>query len=537
MKQKRNKENAVFKEFETIVYENAARLYEAAYAKAGDAKRAEVLMEDAVFYGAKRSVDLIHKRLIVDIILERLGNGSCEISPTYELAPILDRAMARAKAWYRKKRLLTGMGIGIASVLLLVALLLPLMPRELITTSSDVILVKGASVIAGDTEHSELVNYQNVTEALSMNEKSLAAMMGMKTITEVFAAVTTPDGTPYVAVNNLETMDGSDTTVTLYRGYQGGWDPVATAPHGANIDHQNIFIPSDLYLCADRDSNVYLFNRIGTDVNIYRYDADMETFEKKQTFSFRKLSFFFTINVKFDVAVGEKGVAYIACNWAGSVKLWRYDVATDTLSVILENIELASNTPEVNMAVWNDTVYIASSNGFGQPYPMLLTVAPDGTVTSVRLSEDSQYFADIAIDGAGTVHIVSRKASEHFIVTADGTVRSAPLGWGYRVYEDTDYTRSFLGLFRGDDGNVYALEAYNDSEGGEASFLSCGVLDASDAEKNTFVNGYDMLDNYLGGYVRLNGKDIFFSTYAYHDVVRTYIVYFHLHEQNTGGNT
>ena len=532
IKENRMKKNEnIFSEFEALARENAKRLYAAAYAVKGEREGAETLCEDILFYGAKRSLELVNKGLVIDLMLEKIGKGSHEGTWDVSFEEILARAVARADKWYRKKKMLTRVGIGVAVLLLCVGIALPFIPQELMSRTDNVILMENAKVIMGDNEKSELVNYQNVMDNISMNEEHIAKYYGVRTIMEYFTAITAPDGTPYAVVNNLETSDGSNTTFTLYRGYKGGWDSVGTAELGANIDQFGFLANSDLYIYADKDSDVYVFNRIGTEVNIYKYDSDIETFEKKQTFPFRELSFYFTICVEFDMDMGEKGVAYIACNWAGSVKVWRYDVASDTLSVICENVELATPTVFVMMTVQNDTVYIASGNGPGMAYPTLFRIRSDGAVDSVQLSTWKEYFCDIEIAQNGTIHLIGRQQGyTHYIVSADfSTVNAAELEKS--CYEDTDYALVFLGLFRGNDGNVHILENYQDSEGGEACYLVYARLSDTTAGKAVFVNGFDMLDNhYQGGYMRMNGKDVIFPTYAYHDTVEPYIVYFRINE-------
>ena len=521
----------VFSEFEKIAKENAQRIYAAAYAVKGNTEEAEAFFEDMIFYGAKRSCELVNKKIALDIMLHKIGNGTFTPFDSCDLDDHIDRAVRRANAWYQKKKLLTSIGVGALSMVLCVMIVMLILPKKDPSQASNVILMENASVVKGDNDHSELVNYQNICKNIPMNEEHVTRFFGIRTIREIFTAVTAPDGTPYAVLNHLETIDGSNTTFTLYRGYKGGWDPVATAEIGAGIDRATgFFIISDLYIHADKNSDVYVFCRVGTEVQIYKYDSDMETFEKKQSFEFREITYHFTINVQFDESMGERGVAYIACNWAGSVKLWRYDVATDTLSVILDNIELATGTSDVHMSVWNDVVYIAGGNGAGQKNPMLFRVHSNGTVDAVALTEDKEIFDGIVVDREGTVHIIGRKNGiRHYVITDDLDVSYAPLEQCY--YQDTDYYRTFLGLFKGGDGNAYLLEAYSDTAGGEGSFLACGALNAGLAGENTFVNGYDMLDNYEGGLnVRIVGTDVVFPTYAYHDVFECYLVYFHLNE-------
>ena len=82
--------------------------------------------------------------------------------------------------------------------------------------------MENASVIKGDNDSSELVNYQQISKTLPMNEE-MVNLLGTHSISARFlSTITAPDGTPYAIVNNLESLEGEMTTFTLYRGYKGG---------------------------------------------------------------------------------------------------------------------------------------------------------------------------------------------------------------------------------------------------------------------------------------------------------------------------
>ena len=527
---RQRKRETTFCEVEAILKENAEEIYAAAYAKAGEASSAMAVMEDAMLYGIKRSVELVSKHRIMEIILERIGicaGDGIALIPKDELDTVIDGALARARAWHRRKRILTRLGVGFIVLAVCLGVALPFLPKDIVSQSKSVLLMENALVIKGDNDRSELVNYQHISENLPMHEAHLRASAGHSRMQHVLASVTAPDGTPYAVINNLETVDGNDTTFTLYRGYRDGWEPVATEVHGANIDHTKDFCISELFLYADRESDIYVFNRVGTDVHIYKYDRDMETFEKKQSFPFKVISFYFTMHVAWDMEQGEKGVAYIACNWAGSVKLWRYDVATDTLSVILENIEMPTSIMQLDMAARNDLVYLTCSNGSKQL--TLYRIASDGTVESLVVYDGREHVLDIAVDQSGTVHMIGvRDTCTYYRISADLTVSQAPLERSY--YRDTDHSRFLLGLFIGKDGGVYVVETYKDGKGGEACFLAYARVDGENVGDVSFVNGFDMLDNYEGNFARVNGTDVSFPTYAYFDENTVYFVYFHISE-------
>ena len=237
----------VFSEFEKIAKENAQRIYAAAYAVKGNTEEAEAFFEDMIFYGAKRSCELVNKKIALDIMLHKIGNGTFTPFDSCDLDDHIDRAVRRANAWYQKKKLLTSIGVGALSMVLCVMIVMLILPKKDPSQSSNVILMENASVVKGDNVHSELVNYQNICKNIPMNEEHVTRFFGIRTIREIFTAVTAPDGTPYAVLNHLETIDGSNTTFTLYRGYKGGWDPVATAEIGAGIDRATgFFIISDL---------------------------------------------------------------------------------------------------------------------------------------------------------------------------------------------------------------------------------------------------------------------------------------------------
>ena len=524
---KKHKTDAMFKEYRALIKENSERIYAAAYAVKGNKKDAEALFEDAVFYGAKRSVDILQKARALDIIFERLGEGSYATENVNNLDFLISNAIERAEKWFCRRRIFTRIGIGVLALAIGIGIALPFLPKEILSQTNDVILMENASVIKGDNDSSELVNYQQISKTLPMNEE-MVNLLGTHSISARFlSTVTAPDGTPYAIVNNLESLEGEMTTFTLYRGYKGGWDPIATGEIGNHTNHLGDFWISEMYLRADADSNIYVFIRVGTDILIYKYDCKMETFEKKQTLSFKDISCFFSVEVEFDLSMGEKGVAYIAGNWAGSVKLWRYDVATDTVSVVLENIEMASATGQVKITAREDIIYLSSCSA--QSDFILYRIHPDGSVEEQILFEGRENVKDLKFADDGTLHIAGEYQGHHYIVAPNGDVKIAKFEQSY--YQDTDYECGLIGLFRGNDGNIYALEIYHDSKAGESCFIAYCRLDQLEAGKTYFVNGFDMPDNYVGMIEpNIHGNDVAFSTYAYHDDAEWYFVYFHLSE-------
>ncbi|MBO5047286.1 MAG: hypothetical protein J6D19_02630 [Clostridia bacterium] len=526
MKKRKQERKPAFEEYEALIRQNAQSLYAAAYAVKGEREGAEKLCEDTLFYGAKRSLDLVHKERILDILYERIGAGASVTPCPCDTDGIISGALARAEAWLKRRRILMGMGLGVLTVLLCIGIALPFMPENIMSQTERVILMENAQIIKGDNDSAELVNYQQISKTLPMNEEMLNMLGGHVMTTQLLATVTAPDGTPYAITNHLEAVDGSATTFTFYRGYKGGWDPIATGEIGNHINHMGEFWISEMYLYADADSNIYVFIRLEEDILIYKYDCEMETFEKKQTIPFQHISYYFTVSVAFDLSVGEKGVAYIAGNWAGSVKLWRYDVATDTLSVVLENIEMQSTLDTIDIIAREDIIYLTSY--YARSDFMLYRIYPDGTVEEQVLFEGREQLYSSAFADDGTLHIAGEYQG-HYIITPSGEVSVAPFEKSY--YQDTDYESGLIGFFRGSDGGVYALEFYRDSKAGESCFIAYARLDDREAGRSYFVNGFDMLDNYIGMVApNINGNDVAFSTYAYHDDAEMYFVYFHLSE-------
>ena len=102
MKKRKQERKPAFEEYEALIRQNAQSLYAAAYAVKGEREGAEKLCEATLFYGAKRSLDLVHKERILDILYERIGAGASVAPCPCDMDGIISGALARGSVAEKK---------------------------------------------------------------------------------------------------------------------------------------------------------------------------------------------------------------------------------------------------------------------------------------------------------------------------------------------------------------------------------------------------------------------------------------------------
>ena len=523
--------NKTLSEFEGFIRSRAQAFYRAAYAVKGERVGAERLTEEAMLLGAKRYGDLMNKERVADIILERIGEGTADGFEPTDLSALCDRVMSCAYAWRARRTVFLRILTGVLALAVCVGIALPLLPDMTAPASKEVLQMKNASVIKGESGNVELLNYQQISKACTFNQENFEPIIQLAGSDRVFAAVTAPDGTPYAVFHNLETLDGSNTTFTLYRGYEKGWEAVGTAEIGAVREtipgtDATIFKCSEIYVYADKDSDVYVLFRVDAEVRIWRYDAETGAFEQKQTVPFTEIDTYHTLEARFDLEAGEKGALYFSCNFNGKVKIYRYDTASDSLSLMTENVQMQKNDNFI-FCVKDGTVYGVTEMSADIIFYRIL---PDGTVDERALPVASEKFFAIEIDGESNVHMLGYRNSKfkHYIVKPDMSFSVAPTKM--LCYEGTDYRRNLLGAYIGEDGKFYYLEYYVESETSEACLVAIGRADGDDPAKTELADSLYLLDNVLMSRFFRNGKEIAIiamESFSYDD---PYIVYFHVGE-------
>lgn len=517
------------KELENKIRENIVCFYAKAYTVVGNREGAEALTEQSVFDGAKRYADLMNKARFFDIVEQKIGSGDHKESEPTDCDALAERIIKRIRAWNVRSMIAKWVG-GTAAVLLIFAGSLSLiLPKVYEARSNNVVLMENAIAIGGDFDNSEIVNYQEISAELGPDKETLNTLLGRVFADRIISPTTTPNGTTYIAVNNFDTLEG-ESSFTLHRAYADGWEAVGTGDIGATQMFpytMNLWQPSEIYTFSDNESNVYVVSRSETEIMIYKYDIRTELFEKKASIPFTHITYVDLLFVEFDPDYGENGTAYLIGKELSTLKVFRYDTATDTVSVIREDIELTTEYGEISCCVDQDISYVIHTTSDGT---LLYQIYGDGYLDILRLQEYRVRINSMATDREGRLHLlVNDEEIKHYIFKEDFLYEAETLDQLY--YQNTDYYREANNLFLGDDGELYYVETYNDGSLGENCFLALGKLDSEVPGKSTFINGFDMPDSFSG--MRFHGKDIINYTYAHSAARDCYLIYFHINMLDT----
>ena len=520
---------ATLRELENKIRENIAYFYSKAFSVSGTHEEAEALTEKSVFDGAKRYGDLMNKARFFDIVEQKIGSGEHTATEATDHDALAERIIQRVRAWNVRSTTIKWIGATTAVLAILAGSLSLILPKVYEARSNNVVLMEHAIAIGGDFDNSEVVNYQNLSAELGPDKETLNAILGRVFPERIVSPTTTPDGTTYVAVNNFDTLEG-ESSFTLHRAYADGWEAVGTGEIGATQLFpyaMNLWQPSEIYTFSDNESNVYVVSRSETEIMIYKYDIRTELFEKKTSIPFSHITYVDLLFVAFDPDYGENGTAYLIGKELSKLRIFRYDTATDTVSVIREEIELSTEYGEISCCVDQDISYIIHTTSDGT---LLYQIDGAGYLDVLRLHEYRVRIHSMATDRDGKLHLlVEDEEIRHYIFKEGFLYESETLDQLY--YQNTDYYRSASNLFLGDDGALYYVETYNDGSLGENCFLALGKLDGEVPGKSTFINGFDMPDSFSS--MRFSGKDIINYTYAHSSVRDSYIIYFHINMLDT----
>ncbi len=538
------------KDLERKIKEEITYFYAKAYAVVGERVGAEKLTEECVFYGAKRYGDLINKARFFDIVAQRIGDGDHTDFEPCDQSALSDRIIARIRTWNLRSTITKVFGtVAIIGLVILGAYSL-IFPRLYEARSKEVPLMKDTIALEGDYDISELVNYQRISDKIEISQDMLKMMKSSAYAEHLASVVTAPDGTPYLMINHMTETKGEILPFTLYQGDEEGWHAVGAGEMGGGYSSYGSYVDgmwwlSDIRMFSDNDGNVYPVVRLAEDILIYRYDPKTEAFGVVATIPFHDNYLSGRFFVYFDTDFGAMGTAYIACikepkkyddeDEGGWAAIYRYDTATNTVSLITDELRLISEASGINICAKNDIVYVADYvNGtINREAVMLLNIVyPDGYV-------DFDYFEKgvfnpvvaMEIDKEGKVHIITGPnggKSFHYIFSEDLTFTKGELGMAYQHYEDTEYSRDMIGAFLGKDGRVYSLEFYRNGSMGERTFVAIGMLGSENPSAYTYINGFDLIDN-IGHNQFQNGKDVWHITNEYNQD-EAYLIYFHINE-------
>lgn len=520
---------ATLKELENKIRENIDCFYIKAYAVTGNRTDAEALAEKAVIYGAKRYGDLMNKARFFDIVEQKIGSGEHTEPEPKDCSALAEQIIKRVRDWNLRSTIAKWFG-GVAAVLLVVwGSLSLILPRIYEAKSKNVVLMDDTIAIGGDFDNAEIVNYQKISEKIGISEETLNTIMGRIFLERIASAVTTPNGTTYVAANNFDTLEG-ESTFTLHRAYADGWEAVGSGEIGATQLFpyaMNLWLQSEIYTFADNQSNVYVVTRLESEIRLYKYDIKTELFEQKASIPFSHITHSDPLYVEFDPDYGENGTAYLIGREVSTLSVFRYDTATDTISLIKEELPLSTQFGEIACCVDNDTVYATHTTPEGT---LFYQIYGDGWWDMFRLFEYKPHIEAMVADKEGRIHMfVNYEEMEHYIFEDAALYKSGVLEQLY--YQDTDYIREVGDLFLGDDGELYYTENYSDGALGENCFFAIGRLDRENPGKSTFINGFDLPDTTC--MMRFSGTDVMNYTYAPKDLRECYIVYFHINMIDT----
>ena len=502
--------------YESLIRDHIRSIYIKACAVTGERKNAEELVKDAILYGAKKFSGLSNKTHVLKIIIERIGEGNSAFFEECDYEELLAIVMMHLKLReQRQNRIKLTFVIALAVVACVGIMLIFI--RQTSDISDDKSLMKNTDVIQGDNSLIKFINYQNLSARLNKKgEPDKDKSRRVVTLERMASVVTAPDGTLYAAYHNWENEDGGENTFTLYQGGESGWVPVGsgaiTAEEVLTVKQYDIwtFLPSEIFVVADEASNAYVISRLDHDVTIHKFDKEKETFEKTAVIPFTYIDYYRHLSVKYDGEYGENGTIYIACNDAGQVKIYYYDIETDKVNIFANNIPLALSTGKLDFCVKNHTIHMYESGSFGVWY---YRVSPDGSCNKKQLHK-VEAFAEtmngIEIDANNTVHILTREKEVsgrtgnvvHYMIFEDDREVRAELEPLY--YDESSYIAGLIGMFVGNDGNIYYLEHYQ-------SFIALGKMDSADAEVSTYMEGFEILDYCSLFY--MEGKDILLHTY------------------------
>ena len=490
----------LLKQFETIIRGHIGEFYTKAYAVKGNRAEAETLTVDAIVWGASKFSGLANKERVVDLISARIGDGSHEGMEFTNEENMISRTMERIRSKGKLKSLVWGV-VSCVLVLAILGVSIPRLPiDDLIptgtsetTTQTDAegnviqpvigtVTMKNTKTIQGDNKIVSLENYHNLSKALQKNSAPKQQRSDIYTEIERYAAsVTAPDGTVYMAFNNINDEKTGNITFDLYRMEPESWNKVAEGE--SQVTHlggsyQNYFA-SRIYLVADKESNIYVFVLWDNAVTVYHYDCKTGKFTKSDSvLSSTAPSNYTVFSVYYDESYGEHGGIFVGYSQDNKYNFSCYDIAKDEYVNIAEKI-CSSRDSKMMFCVDNSVICMVVQELYSLKY---YRIEVDGTYQSKTLYAGSLYgeaeyvfnrnsgAGGITLDKNGNVHIIAthrdartnaskRYELVHYKINADVTFEKESLS---KLYYSTSnsYDPMGMGVFTDSNGNVYYIEKY-----------------------------------------------------------------------------
>ena len=496
-----------------LLREHMPIIYRKACTVTGAREKAEALTTQAILYSAKKFSGLSNKTLVLNIILDRIGDGNSAFFEPIDYDALLEKILERLRTQYKRKRFAVRVSAVMTVLLLGTVILFSYLGKEE-NMDENLLLMSDTKVLQGDESLIQFINYQNLS--LRLDKKGAPEIDETRrivTLDRMASMVTAPDGTVYAAYHNLESEDGGDNTFTLWLGNEKGWESVGSGNITAREFEEyemSVLLPSEIHVVADRKSNAYVISRLDEAVTIYKYDKETQSFTQTASIPFTYIYFHKYVSVKYDPEYGENGTIYLACTDDGTVTFYSYDTATDEVEIFFDTMYLYGSKGSIDFCVKDHVIHMYESNSSCVWYTRILS---DGSYENKQLYKPKSYaekMHGIEIDEGGTVHILTRAKEAsgrtgnvvHYIISEDGQAERSELAPLY--YDESSYIAGVIGMFVGNDGNVYYMEHYQ-------SFVSLGKLGSENAAESVYVDGAELLD-YCDTFYS-EGKDILFYTY------------------------
>ena len=406
-------------------------------------------------------------------------------------------------------------------------------PPPIVDNEPDGVVMNNTTVITGDVTDSELRNYHNLTSELGAKAKFDVFVDRMKFVDYFSTAITAPDGNTYVAYQNFEEENGNNTTFTLYKATEDGWNAIGKGDISSvfiNDAYGGEYTPSCIHVIADSLSNIYVFCMLDENIVVYKFDTETNIFEK----SALDIPFEAGLGNKFliyyDKTYGTNGTVYIACLNSGLVTLYSYDVLTNSAELYAKafNVGKGVNNTDMVLTAKDDVVYMVTQNGLSGWVLNYYAVHRNQEPVKTELFRSNSFVSSevecianknlgsggIAVDRNGLVHVITTyKASgisterslKHYVIDSSGDVIQK-CDLPILKFEDGGYLAECAGVFVGKDSNLYYIEIYK----GLNNYFSIGMLNETDHTQSIYIDSFELPNNIDLGRIRQNNFDFLF---------------------------
>ena len=402
----------------------------------------------------------------------------------------------------------------------------------------------GAKPIYGKNDVLEITNYQSFYDTIGKSGTFLNDTDVRLPLNTMSAVVTAKDGETYMAFQNFETEDGSNTTFTLYRLEEEGWAALASA------DVSNGYLPaygllwsSPIYLATDAESNVHAVTLLDNMIVIYSYDKANNVLVKNVSpYYFGRINYMKSFSSYCDEKAGDAGAIYVSCVCLGSYSFIKYDIATNKFEVS-SNLTLATARHSNRFTVSNGVIYLLAAKEY-EPYSKLClfeiydAFGPQRTYKRIELLDSKKLINEndnigavnvsvsnvgtngegIHVDKGGNVHVIASISLRYngdlvydnivtyFKIDAKGNVFSNA---AQRLCDGENIKDEYFGGFIAVGDELYYAELYE----GDLDTVAIGRI--SDNGAAELVDTFEIPDNVNknnGFMIKTNGRNVLFCS-------------------------